>query len=107
MGLLQSSEEVLYLKSHRLNSRGVVSTHHFGDVELFQDEVTKLEYFKNVYEFLIESEAEHDFMGKLMKNNNDCPWLISMIKIDIAKPSLCSTSKALHVYFEYLPHTLQ
>jgi hypothetical protein len=84
-----------------------VELYHFGEVEHFYDELSHQDVIKAVYEFILEADTEDEFMGKLKNNNNDCPYLISMIKIEAQQESLCATTNTFHVFFEYLPMTLQ
>lgn len=46
-------------------------------------------------------------MSKLRSNNNTCPYLVSMVKIETEVDSVCANTNTYHVYFEYLPLTLQ
>lgn len=62
---------------------------------------------RTIYEFILEADTEDEVMSKLRANNNNCPYLISMIKIETQLDSVCATTNAYHVYFEYLPNTLQ
>ena len=46
-------------------------------------------------------------MSKLRNNNNNCPYLVSMVKIETEVDSVCANTNTYHVYFDYLPLTLQ
>jgi hypothetical protein len=54
---------------------------------------------KPVYEFVVEPDAEEDFMNRLKMNNNKCPFLVSIVKIEIEPGNLCDRGSKYHVYF--------
>lgn len=56
---------------------------------------------------MLEADSEEEVMGRLRVSNNTCPYLISMIKIESQQQSGCAATNAYHVFFEYLPQTLQ
>ena len=50
---------------------------------------------------------EGAFVSRLRYNNNKCPYLVQMNRINVERVNGCmNTNHIFHLYFEYLPMTL-
>lgn len=83
-----------------------VELYHFGSVDRYYDQTTNREVIKPTYEFVVEADAAEQFVNHLRMNNNKCPSLVSIVKIEVEAGSYCDRGSRYHVYFEYLPLTL-
>ena len=54
---------------------------------------------KTVYDFILEADSEVEFINRLRMNNNNCPFLVSIIKIDTEIDAVCANASAIHIYF--------
>jgi hypothetical protein len=86
---------------------GKTELYHFGEVELFYDELSRQEVMRTIYEFAVGVDSEEEVITRLRSNNNSCPYFISMVRIDTQARSVCASTNAFHVYFEHIPRNLQ
>jgi hypothetical protein len=82
MGTVDSNTNHCQSKYTRLKFINSIPIYHFGEVEHYYDENTNQEVIKTNYDFILEADTEVEFINKLKNNNNKCPYLISMLKID-------------------------
>jgi hypothetical protein len=107
MGGVESTEAACRNGYERFRFLGRAELYHFGEVDLFYDELSRQEVMRTIYEFALGVDTEEEVIGRLRANNNSCPHLIPMVKIETQARSICAATNAYHVYFEYLPRTLQ
>jgi hypothetical protein len=86
---------------------GKAELYHFGEMELFYDELSRQEVMRTIYEFAVGVDSEEEVITRLRANNNSCPHFVSMVRIDTQARSVCASTNAFHVYFEHLPRNLQ